>query len=157
MNYLSAVRNVLDKYKIHYNHRLSVRWCFEIFFRCTVEDGSGKALIYLTGDCCEKWLKLPPNVWKTLKEEILPLEGEFIYYCSVIFLIELLFLFGSLIFRNITYRSPDLQREMLPSIFYLIFAISPSIWNGQSTLLREGSTYLKVLLIQFRIWNFWYN
>lgn len=56
---------------------------FEKQKRCTVEDGTGEALLFLSGDCCRAWLKLPANVWKLLEENILPHEGEFLYFSSV--------------------------------------------------------------------------
>lgn len=57
--------------------------CRLLTSRCTVEDGSGQALIFMSGDCCRNWLKLPPNVWKVLEETVLPHEGEFLYFSSV--------------------------------------------------------------------------
>lgn len=51
--------------------------------RCTVEDGTGQALIFLSGDCCRSWLKLPANIWKILQENVLPHEGEFVYLSTV--------------------------------------------------------------------------
>ena len=53
------------------------------FSRCTVEDGTGQALIFLSGDCCRSWLKLPANIWKILQENVLPHEGEFVYLSTV--------------------------------------------------------------------------
>lgn len=52
---------------------------FRCFIRCTVEDGSGTALLFLSGDCCRKWLKLPAGVWKILEDQVLPHDGEFVY------------------------------------------------------------------------------
>lgn len=49
---------------------------------CTVEDGTGQAVIFFSGDCCRSWLKLPANVWKILQENVLPHEGEFVYLSS---------------------------------------------------------------------------
>lgn len=51
--------------------------------RCTVEDGTGQALVFFSGDCCRSWLKLPANVWKILQDNVLPHEGEFVYLSSV--------------------------------------------------------------------------
>ncbi|XP_046457393.1 uncharacterized protein LOC124204384 isoform X3 [Daphnia pulex] len=51
-------------------------------FGCTVEDGTGQALVFFSGDCCRSWLKLPANVWKILQDNVLPHEGEFVYLSS---------------------------------------------------------------------------
>lgn len=48
-----------------------------------MEDGTGHALVYLTGDACRRWLKMPNGVWNTLQRHSLPHEGEFVYLSSV--------------------------------------------------------------------------
>ena len=52
---------------------------FFLKYRCTVEDGSAQALLFMKDDCCRRWLKLPANVWKILEEQVLPHQGEFLY------------------------------------------------------------------------------
>ena len=53
------------------------------FDRCTIEDGSSQALMFINDDCCRRWLKFPASVWKVLVEQVLPHQGEFLYVGSV--------------------------------------------------------------------------
>lgn len=50
--------------------------------RCTVEDGTGTATMFISGEACRQWLKLPGGVWRVLEEQVLPHEGEFLYFSS---------------------------------------------------------------------------
>ena len=47
-----------------------------------MEDGTGTALAFISGDACRQWLRFPAGVWKALEEQILPQEGEFLYVGS---------------------------------------------------------------------------
>ena len=55
----------------------------DTYYRCTVEDGSAQALIFINDDCCRRWLKFPASIWKVLEEQVLPHQGEFLYVGSV--------------------------------------------------------------------------